>query len=817
MRSMAQRHAATNVTPLPESAATMAATHTRTSRQQRARDLLPWLLALLALGATLYLGGRGAAADPGMHTLRQAQMAPGDAAAEAAWRPVELPETWARHGLGRSGPARYRLTLRLAQAPSEVWTLRIERLSTHAALRVNGVLLRDTLRSAQHTLRRPVPTLITVPAGLLHGGDNLIEIEQNHGARGGLSPLVAGPLAALEADFVSGHHRETGTAQWLNVASIGACLVALLVWWRRPGELALGSFAALGLVASLRNFAYYEVGSALPRALSDWIFFSAQVLLATLLGLFASALAGPSSARQRRPWLLGGGLLALAGSVAAVFDALQQARLWLYPLLLLALLAALWRVAQAARRLPGRATALLAGGLGGVFIAGVHDYLYQQGRTSVMDAYWMPYAVPIAVLGFTAMLVRRVVDGLHGVELANQALEQRVAARTAELQQANAAKGRFIAAASHDLRQPVASIGLLVGLLRDQAQAAPLRALIERIDQGVAALESLLKGLLDLSRLDAGTVPAQLAAVPLQPLFDAIAAHEAASAAAKGLTLRFRASGLSVRSDALLLEQMLRNLVGNALRCTARGGVLVAARRRGEQVLLQVWDSGRGLTPAQQATAFDEFVQFDGDRAGAGLGLGLAIVQRSARLLGHGLQLRSQPGRGSCFAIELPRERRARPRASAAPPLASRPLESRQVLLVEDQTELREALRLRLQQWGAQVQAYADVAAVHAQHGAATAPPADLLLTDLCLSDGDGLELIDWLRTRHAGLPALLVTGSAMAGAQLQRAAHLGVPVLAKPFRADALLRALQPLLAARPLRAAAPADVAHAGSRSSV
>ena len=143
------------------------------------------------------------------------------------------------------------------------------------------------------------PLYSNVPSGLLHAGDNLIEIEQNHGARGGLSPLVAGPLAALEAGFISGHHRETGVAQWLNVASIGACLVALLVWWRRPGELALGSFAALGLVASLRNFAYYEVGSLLPRALSDWSFFIAQVLLATLLGLFATALAGPSSARQR--------------------------------------------------------------------------------------------------------------------------------------------------------------------------------------------------------------------------------------------------------------------------------------------------------------------------------------------------------------------------------------------------------------------------------------------------------------------------------------------------------------------------------------
>ena len=145
---------------------------------------------------------------------------------------------------------------------------------------------------------------------------------------------------------------------------------------------------------------------------------------------------------------------------------------------------------------------LLMLGMAAVFGAGVHDYFYQQGLTSVMDSYWMPYAVPLAVLGFTAMLVRRVVDAMHGVEVANAALELRVRERTEALEQANAAKGRFIAAASHDLRQPVASIGLLAGLLREPMGEARQRSLIERIEQATAALESLLKGLLDLSRLE---------------------------------------------------------------------------------------------------------------------------------------------------------------------------------------------------------------------------------------------------------------------------------------------------------------------------
>jgi len=220
---------------------------------------------------------------------------------------------------------------------------------------------------------------------------------------------------------------------------------------------------------------------------------------------------------------------------------------------------------------------------------------------------------------------------------------------------------------------------VLVGLLREQLQAPSLRRLVDRIDQAVAALESLLRGLLDLSRLDAGTVQPRIKRVELQAVFDAIAAHEAAAAEAKGIRLRCRPTSLAVVSDAVLLEQMLRNLVNNAVRCTARGGVLVAARRRGGQVLVQVWDTGCGMTPEQQASAFEEFVQFDhtgADGRVRGLGLGLAIVQRSARLLRHRLTLRSVVGRGSCFGIELSLDRRSAVREQAAPDTDGTPLSS---------------------------------------------------------------------------------------------------------------------------------------------
>jgi CheY-like chemotaxis protein/anti-sigma regulatory factor (Ser/Thr protein kinase) len=409
-----------------------------------------------------------------------------------------------------------------------------------------------------------------------------------------------------------------------------------------------------------------------------------------------------------------------------------------------------------------------------------------------MDVYWIPYAAPLALLATASNMIHRLVAALRDVEQLNADLERRVATRTRDLEAANLAKSRFIAAASHDLRQPAVAIGLLVGVLREQVQGEAQRAMIDRVDDAVASMEGLLAGLLDLSRLEAGIVQPRLSDFALQPLFDAIAAHESVAARRKGLTLRLRPTYLTVRSDRVLLEQILRNLVSNALRFTDHGGVLVVARRSGDQIRLQVWDSGRGVPYDSQGAIFEEFVQLD--TPSGGLGLGLSIVQRTAALLGHGLSLRSTPGQGSCFGVSLPRAGCVVAPAAAPAPGADA-LAGRHFVLVDDDAAVRRALVDRLQHWGARVTAFDSLAAlhewVHGQSGDATTQSVvDMLITDQRLPDGNGLAALALLRRRHPALPALVVTGNTST-ADLALLADSGVPVLHKPFRAGALLDAI--------------------------
>ena len=205
------------------------------------------------------------------------------------------------------------------------------------------------------------------------------------------------------------------------------------------------------------------------------------------------------------------------------------------------------------------------------------------------------------------------------------------------------------------------TIGLLASLLPDGDGSAPAQpAAVARLQAAVASMHSLLDGLLDLSRLDPLVVQARLQAVPLQPLLDAIAHHEQAAATAKGLRLRLRPTALAVQADPVLLEQALRTLVSNALRYTSRGGILVAARPlRSGAVRLQVWDTGIGITDADQARVFDEFVQLGnpGRDRRLGLGLGLAIAQRCALAMGTAVDLRSEPE--SISGAPEPRARQA--------------------------------------------------------------------------------------------------------------------------------------------------------------
>ena len=385
-------------------------------------------------------------------------------------------------------------------------------------------------------------------------------------------------------------------------------------------------------------------------------------------------------------------------------------------------------------------------------------------------------------------------------------LEQKVQARTAELalrrdeaERANAAKTRFLATASHDLRQPMHAIGLLVGVLRERLAEQDLRGLVDKTHQAVQAMEGLFGSLLDVSKLDAGAVQPQPSAFALQDLLRRVEASYAPLAAAKAIGLRVRPTAAVVFTDPALLERVLGNLIANAIRYTHQGGVLVACRRRGEGLLLQVFDTGVGIAADQLELIFEEFVRLGGGHPGdQGLGLGLAIVKRTAALLGLPLQVHSCPGRGSVFSLLLPLAlvRDANPSSLPNPlPEALRQrVRGAFVLVVDDDARNLEATAALLLQWGCLVATAGTAAAALAEAERHLRPP-DVLISDLRLGPGqDGTALIRSLRA-EAGLavPALLVT----ADTQWPLPLDADIQVLQKPVGAARLLGALAKALQA--------------------
>ena len=238
----------------------------------------------------------------------------------------------------------------------------------------------------------------------------------------------------------------------------------------------------------------------------------------------------------------------------------------------------------------------------------------------------------------------------------NQRLARALAGRTREAERLSLAKSRFFAAASHVLRQPVHALGLLLDVLQGQALNAAQQQTAQRVERVLRALDSLFEGLLDMSRLDSDAVEVRVSEFALRPLLLRLADEYRAEAEAKGLRLSCRASFARVRSDPLLLERMLRNLLANALRYTPRGGIVIGARRRGERLAIEVWDSGIGIAGEQLEHIFDEFFQVDHPRRdrGQGLGLGLAIVRRLGALMQHPVGVRSRFGRSSVFSVSVP-------------------------------------------------------------------------------------------------------------------------------------------------------------------
>ena len=370
-----------------------------------------------------------------------------------------------------------------------------------------------------------------------------------------------------------------------------------------------------------------------------------------------------------------------------------------------------------------------------------------------------------------------------------------------EAESATQAKSRFLAAASHDLRQPTHALGMFVSQLRQQAHPPQTRALIENMESSVRWLQDLLDSLLDFSRLEAGTMQIEVRAFALSDIFSQLRAELAVPALGKGIRLRIRPTEVAVLSDPALLHRILSNLVGNSVRYTNSGGVLVGCRRAadGKHVRIEIWDTGIGIAPEQQQAVFQEFYQVTRPaRAGEkGLGLGLAIAERSARLLGHTLQMKSELGVGTRFCIEIPL---AASDAMALQPgtpdrLADDRFSGSVVMVIEDLALAREALVSLLVSWGLVAVGVENLALALAQLDTGLKP--DLIISDYHLSEHEnGIDAIFGLRTAVGhSIPACLVSGDTDA-AVLQAAREAGLIVLHKPVRLAKLRSLLRHLLA---------------------
>ncbi len=381
-------------------------------------------------------------------------------------------------------------------------------------------------------------------------------------------------------------------------------------------------------------------------------------------------------------------------------------------------------------------------------------------------------------------------------------LEQRVAAATLELRKkkeeaetATLAKSRFLAAASHDLRQPTNALGMFVARLAQLPHDEETRHLIANLEASVQAMQDLLDALLDISRLEAHSVKVSLRAFPLAELLEPLGSGLMPVAQEKGLRLRVRPTHVWVMSDPTLLSRILLNLVGNALSYTRQGGVLVAARpsRGGSHVRIEVWDTGIGIAPEHQQDIFKEFFQIanpERDRS-KGLGLGLNIVDRTAKLLGCPLKLTSMPGRGTRFMIEVPVAPPGTSKLPLSPPevLPAADLLGLQVLVIEDDSFSAQALSGLLVSWGCRVVAVDDLQGALAAVGGDWAP--QVLLSDYRLRQGEtGIEAIRQLRlVLGRPVPAGLMSGDTDP-ALMQACRDANLPLLHKPVR-PAKLRAL--------------------------
>jgi signal transduction histidine kinase len=385
----------------------------------------------------------------------------------------------------------------------------------------------------------------------------------------------------------------------------------------------------------------------------------------------------------------------------------------------------------------------------------------------------------------------------QGQEMLEQRIEEATRLLTAqkeEAERANLAKSRFLAAATHDLRQPMHALVLFVAALKERIHYPEVSRIVHSIELSVTAMQGMFNALLDISRLDAGVLHAHPRDFYLQALFDRLLPDFTPHAVEKQIRFRVVPTQTIVRTDPVLLERILMNLISNGIRYTSEGGVVVGCRRSKGGVRIEVWDSGAGIPRHRQKEIFQEFVQLNNperDR-NKGLGLGLAIALRMARLLGSQIEIKSIEGRGSVFSIRVPRGNAKRVADEAAPPVATRrrQLKDTLVVFVDDEAAILEGMEVLLRDWGCQPIIAATAVGALAGLAGASRPP-DIIVSDYRLRQREnGIDLIAQIRERYsAAIPGILVSGDT--GPELLREAKdRGLHILHKPMR-PAKLRAL--------------------------
>jgi signal transduction histidine kinase len=385
----------------------------------------------------------------------------------------------------------------------------------------------------------------------------------------------------------------------------------------------------------------------------------------------------------------------------------------------------------------------------------------------------------------------------------NEMLERRVDERTAELQRLNAelerakneadaanlSKTRFLAAASHDILQPLNAARLYASSLSEGANEIGVEEradLARNVDISLEAVEEIIGALLDISRLDAGATRPEISDVPVADLMGMLEIEFAALARAKGLDLVFMSSSLAIRTDRRLMRRLLQNLISNALKYTLSGRVLVGCRRIPGAVRIEVWDTGLGIPPEHQRAVFAEFKRLDqGARMARGLGLGLSIVERLGRVLEHAVGLRSRPGKGSVFFVTAPLgQAPLKPRAAPGAPepvAAGEPLDGLKVMAIDNEPRVLEGLRVLLTRWGCLVATAQGLEEAIVALDAFGAP--DVIIADYHLDSGDGVAAIRSLRERFGrSTPAILATADRSPGAR-DEAARADVLVMYKPLK----------------------------------